>query len=75
VLGRNVGIYSTTFQWNALIGSTLGLSDVQNWAAGAPASSPQSYCVPEKSFTGGPVVMTQYQLTVDSRVYDADHVC
>jgi hypothetical protein len=73
--GLRLGAYSTTVQWKDIVGD-LTAPSLQSWAAGAPASNPESYCTPVKSFTGGTVTLTQYQTTQpDGFVYDTNHPC
>ena len=66
-----VGIYSTRYQWGRIAGG-LRLPDVPSWVAGAPnrAAAP-SFCSADRSFTGGPVVLVQWE----EGDIDHDHLC
>lgn len=66
-----IGFYSTGYQWSRLIGATTAFASNPNWVAGASdAADAQTKCDPANSFTGGPVVLTQYVAT-----YDTDYAC
>ncbi len=68
--GRTVGVYSTAYQWGVITGGTR--LAVPNWVAGATsASQAASWCVPSKSFTGGPVALVQYPIGS----WDGDAAC
>ena len=80
--GVRVGIYtdhatSSAPDWKAITGSTdpLQLPTLPVWLFPAPAANPQSFCEQRRSPTGGPVVMGQYQTTVDGFTYDTNHPC
>ena len=66
-----VGAYSTSSQWSQITGgATLG--GIPVWYAGVGTlSQATSRCSSAYSFTGGPVVLTQYA----SGGYDADRRC
>ena len=64
------GIYSAERAWGIITGATsmtspfnADFTDVPNWVAGAPPSRPWVAC--DWSFTGGPVIFTQYADTID----------
>jgi hypothetical protein len=68
--GQPIGIYSAERAWRIITGATSASSplndpvaDVPNWVAGAPPSDPGAAC--SWSFTGGPVIYTQYADTID----------
>lgn len=68
--GQPVGIYSAERAWRIITGAAsmssafnAGFADVWNWVAGAPPSAPWVAC--DWSFTGGPVIFTQYADTID----------
>jgi hypothetical protein len=68
--GQPIGIYSAERAWRIITGATSASSplndlvaDVPNWVAGAPPSNPGAAC--SWSFTGGPVIYTQYADTID----------
>lgn len=68
--GVAVGIYSTKFQWAAITGGA-SIPSVPNWVPGArSAAQAPSFCSPQRSFSGGPVVMTQY-----TTQFDFDYLC
>ncbi len=68
--GVAVGIYSTKYQWGVITGGAR-LPSVANWVPGAAdAAEAPSFCNPQRSFSGGPVVMVQY--TTD---FDYDYPC
>ena len=65
-----IGIYSAERAWRIITGATSASSPlndlvahVPNWVAGAPPSDPGAAC--SWSFTGGPVIYTQYADTID----------
>ncbi len=65
----SVGIYSTSFQWNAITGGA-SLPSTPNWVAGASSlATAPSYC--NASFTGGAVQLVQYP----SGSFDGDYAC
>jgi len=67
-----IGVYSTSYQWAQIMGSTGTQFAAQPaWVAGTGSlSTAQSNCA-SASFTGGPVTLTQYA----SSGYDADYHC
>ncbi len=68
--GVAVGIYSTKFQWGVITGGAR-IPSVPNWVPGArSAAQAPSFCTPQRSFSGGPVVMTQY-----TTEFDFDYLC
>ncbi|MCU1461643.1 MAG: hypothetical protein JWO37_1718 [Acidimicrobiales bacterium] len=72
--GVTVGIYSTGYQWGVITGSPTGFETLPNWVPGAgDQAQAASFCAstPTHSFTGGPVVMTQYPLNG----FDGDYLC
>jgi hypothetical protein len=71
--GYRVGIYSNAKDWSQIMGA-LTLANVQNWTF-AHSTDTVDPCSPAASFTGGDVVLTQYQVATDSPVYDRDHAC
>jgi len=68
-----VGIYSNAKDWSQIMGQ-LKLANVQNWTFRHSADTVDA-CTPAATFTGGDVVLTQYQVATDSPVYDHDHAC
>jgi hypothetical protein len=70
--GVSVGIYSTGYQWGVITGTPSGFETLPNWVPGAGTEAQAaSYCTPARSFTGGPVVMTQFPLNG----FDGDYLC
>jgi hypothetical protein len=69
--GYRVGIYSNAKDWSQIMGQ-LRLPNVQNWTF-AHSGDTADPCT--ASFTGGDVVVTQYQVAAESPVYDHDHAC
>lgn len=66
-----VGIYSTRYQWGQITGGA-SLPSVPNWVAGArDANEAASFCDPQHSFTGGPVLLVQFP---DNR-FNGDLAC
>jgi hypothetical protein len=74
----HIGFYSTTYQWQHL--TTLGPSTSRvffspvhsDWVPGARTLvQARSACSPARSFSGGPVTLTQYA----SGGFDADYRC
>ena len=67
---RAVGVYSTAFQWHQITGGKS--LAVPNWIAGATTSAQAaSWCLPSRSFTGGPVAVVQYP----AGAYNGDVAC
>ena len=71
--GYRVGIYSNAKDWSQIMGG-LRLVNVQNWTFPHTGDTVDP-CTAAASFTGGDVVLTQYQVTTESPVYDHDHAC
>jgi hypothetical protein len=68
--GVEVGIYSTRYQWDVITGGA-SIPSVPNWVPGAlAAAQAPSFCGPQRSFSGGPVAMTQF-----TTQFDYDFVC
>jgi hypothetical protein len=65
-----VGIYSTRYQWGVITGGA-SIPSVPNWVPGAgSAAEAPAFCAAQNSFSGGPVVMTQY-----TTQFDNDYLC
>jgi hypothetical protein len=65
-----VGVYSTRYQWGVITGGA-SIPSVPNWVPGAvDAGQAPSFCAPGRSFSGGPVAMTQY-----TAQFDDDYLC
>jgi hypothetical protein len=65
-----VGIYSTRYQWGIITGGA-SLPTIPNWVPGAArADQAPAFCAASRSFSGGPVVMTQY-----TTHFDFDYLC
>lgn len=64
--GITVGVYSTNYQWNLIVGpvpATSNLSGLRNWRAGATdLAQAQSYCSLTPLTPGASVIMTQFVL-------------
>ncbi|MCU1589180.1 MAG: N-acetylmuramoyl-L-alanine amidase [Frankiales bacterium] len=71
--GYRVGIYSNAKDWSQIVGG-LKLVNVQNWTF-KHSTDTNDPCSPAATFSGGDVVMTQYQVAGESPVYDHDHAC
>ena len=71
--GYRVGIYSNGKDWRNIAGG-LRLTAVQNWTF-PHGDDPWAPCSAASSFSGGDVVLRQYQVTTDSPVYDRNHAC
>ncbi|MEO6204818.1 MAG: hypothetical protein ABIO67_05480, partial [Mycobacteriales bacterium] len=71
--GYRVGIYSNGKDWSRIVGG-LKLPLVQNWTF-PHSDDPWGPCTPGSSFSGGDVVMRQYQVSTDTLVYDRNHTC
>jgi hypothetical protein len=52
----------------------LKLTNVQNWTF-KHSTDTTDPCSPAATFSGGDVVMTQFQVATDTPVYDRDHAC
>lgn len=69
--GVPVGAYSTDYQWRRITGGVRA-ADLPNWVAGARnRAEAASWCAPDSSFTGGPVVLIQW---VENDL-DHNHAC
>jgi hypothetical protein len=71
--GYRVGIYSNAKDWSQIVGG-LKLTNVQNWTF-MHSTDTTDPCSPAATFSGGDVVMTQFQVATDTPVYDRDHSC
>ena len=69
--GYRVGIYSNTKDYGQILGG-LRLTNVQNWTFPHTGDTVDPCTA---SFSGGAVVLTQYQVAGESPVYDHDHAC
>jgi hypothetical protein len=65
-----VGAYSTSTQWDSIMGATLppgsSLNGIPDWIPGATSESGAQANCSLPSFTGGPVTLTQWTGTIDS---------
>ena len=72
--GATVGLYSTSSQWNQIVGSlssTSSLNGLNSWLPGATSSSgAKANCSLPSLTSGGKVTITQYTTT-----YDYDYSC
>ena len=69
--GVPVGVYSTRYQWGQITGGVV-IPDVPVWLAGARNGQEATrFCGPERSFTGGPVIMVQWV----EHNFDHNHLC
>lgn len=71
--GYRVGIYSNAKDYAQILGQ-LKLANVQNWTFKHTGDTVDP-CTPAASFSGGDVVLTQFQVSGESPVYDHDHAC
>jgi hypothetical protein len=71
--GYRVGIYSHKTDWSQIMGA-LKLTNVQNWTFRHTGDTVDP-CSAAASFTGGDVVLTQFQVATESPIYDHDHAC
>jgi hypothetical protein len=71
--GYRVGIYSNVKDWSQIMGA-LKLVNVQNWTFPHTGDAFDP-CSTAASFTGGDVVLRQYQVSTESPIYDHDHAC
>ncbi|MBK5306060.1 MAG: hypothetical protein JJD92_05170 [Frankiaceae bacterium] len=71
--GYRVGVYSNVKDWSQIMGQ-LTLTNVQNWTFPHTGDTFDP-CSAAASFTGGDVVMRQYQVPTDSPIYDHNHTC
>ena len=69
--GYRVGIYSNVKDWSQIVGA-LKLTAVQNWTFPHTGDTADPCTA---SFSGGSVVLTQYQVAGETPVYDHDHAC
>lgn len=68
--GVPAGVYSTSYQWGLITGGAR--LDLPSWVAGAGnGAQAASWCVPERTITGGPVLMVQW---VEDNL-DHNHLC
>jgi hypothetical protein len=74
----HIGFYSTTYQWRRVTGLDSSTSRAYfsplhpDWVPGATSlEQARLACTPAKSFSGGPVTLTQYE----SGGFDADYRC
>lgn len=75
-VGGRVGLYSTSYQWNQIVGSSVNVSSnlngLSSWLAGASnLSSAKQTCSASPLTTGSLVVLTQYV----SKSLDYDYSC
>ncbi len=69
--GVPVGVYSTRYQWGQITGGA-SMPDLPNWVAGArDGRQAATWCTPDRSFTGGPVLLVQWE----QHDLDHNHVC
>jgi hypothetical protein len=71
--GYRVGIYSNVKDWSQIMGQ-LKLTSVQNWTFPHTGDTFDP-CSAAASFSGGDVVMRQYQVQTDTPIYDHNHTC
>lgn len=75
--GLRIGAYSNPLDWSRIAGSPTDLA-LQNWWFQHPSVDSQpvdSYCDVGGSFSGGAVVLRQYQTAGESPVFDHNHPC
>jgi hypothetical protein len=74
-IGARVGIYSTSYQWNQIVGTvsaTSNLNNLQSWIPGARSqATAKSNCSASPLTPGSPVTLTQYV----SGSLDYDYSC
>lgn len=68
--GLSVGVYSTNYQWNLLMGSYSPNLPVW-YATASDAKRAPSYCSSSRDFAGGGVLLAQY----NGGSFDADYSC
>jgi hypothetical protein len=69
--GVPVGVYSTDYQWGRITGGAH-IPQLYDWVAGArDGAEATAWCVPDSTFTGGPVILVQW---VEGGI-DHDHAC
>ena len=71
--GYRVGLYSNATDYRQILGQ-LQLPKVQNWTFRHSGDTVDP-CTPAATFSGGDVVLTQYQVSGQTPVYDHDHAC
>jgi hypothetical protein len=74
--GAKVGLYSTSYQWNTIVGSTVSSNSVLNgldsWLAGARnTTDAKSFCSKPGLTSGSSVTLAQYV----SKNLDYDYAC
>lgn len=72
-VAKQIGIYSTSYQWNQITGSPTAAGNLQNLPDWIPGARRESGAVTNCSlapFTGGTVMLTQW-----SGTYDGDYPC
>lgn len=75
--GLRIGAYSNPLDWSRIAGSPTDLG-LQNWWFQHPSVDTRpvdSYCDAAGSFSGGAVVLRQYQTAGDAPVFDHNHPC
>lgn len=75
-VAKQIGIYSTGYQWNQITGTPTGtpagnLQSLPDWVAGARRESAAVSNCSLAPFTGGGVMLTQWQ----GSTYDGDYPC
>lgn len=68
--GGYVGVYTTAAQWGQIIGVTSSSLALPEWVPGAKTQSGAAANCTQSSFTGGPVMLTQWTSRLDN-----DYVC
>ena len=68
-----IGIYSTNFQWHAIVGNLSVSGASADWYAIGPGTAQQAaaHCASAYSFSGSPVTIVQYV----SKSADLDYAC
>ena len=75
--GLRIGAYSNPLDWARIAGSPVD-ARLQNWWFQHPSvdtAELDSYCGAGGSFSGGPVVLRQYQTPGESPIFDHNHPC
>jgi hypothetical protein len=67
----SIGVYSTQVQWSIIVGGNPIAGLQADWVATGTSSPKRARAFCSSSFTGDPVLLTQYF----SRGYDADYAC
>jgi hypothetical protein len=75
-INARVGLYSTAYQWNSIVGSSVGsdsnLNGLPNWRpGGASLRTAKDACNAAPLTAGGTVVLTQFV----SKGLDYNYVC